>query len=85
MRLVSRRLNDGRNGFIRKLEAELTDDGESVMLSVYLGKPEDAGDPINTVAIFIDREDGEAFDAKAVEAGFSGVMQLLNGGFRMRC
>jgi hypothetical protein len=87
MRLVSRRRDDGRPAFIRLVEAELTDDGESIMLNIGFGmcsfsEPDD--DASNVVSIFIDREDGEEFDAKAVADGFAEVVRIMNDGFHVR-
>ncbi len=86
MKLVTERRDDGRNAHIKRIEAGLTDDQETIMLNVCftscsLAELDD--DPSNVVAIFIDCNEGEAFDAPAVENVYVGVRWLMNQGYRV--
>jgi hypothetical protein len=88
MKLASAGRDDGRPAFVRAVEAELIEDRESVMLSCFFvncsfSEPDD-NDASNVVGLFFDLEREEIFDAKAVEAGFSEVVELMNSGFRVR-
>jgi hypothetical protein len=88
MRLVSRRRDDERPAFIRSVEAELTDDQQAVMLVVVFTCASFSdldGDPANCVGLFFDREQGEAFDATTIEAGFAPTVHLMNSGFYVKC
>ena len=72
MKLVSERRADFRPWFIRKVEAKLTDDAESIMLEVIYGD-----EPEDIIAIFFGRDD-ETFDAAYVESAFVGPIELMN-------